>query len=192
MWGIGFLLCSSISENWHYLIFICGYIFLHQLIYLKEEKAKVIQTLLFVSGLNTLLQTWFGTRLPAVIGGSHTFVAPTISIILSGRWSDPDPISVCDLDPIVVWSFGLLACVTTLLHPISGCGTYAKCLMQLWYEHMLMLVKWEHMLSSYLQNLLNWVLFAWACGPGFNSVSFWYPRLVLHNFQGGSSVMNMQ
>ncbi|XP_075516063.1 nucleobase-ascorbate transporter 6-like [Primulina tabacum] len=59
----------------------------------NEEKAKVIQTLLFVAGLNTLLQTSFGTRLPAVMGGSYTFVAPTISIILSGRWSDPDPIS---------------------------------------------------------------------------------------------------
>lgn len=62
--------------------------------YLQEEKAKVIQTLLFVSGLNTLLQSLFGTRLPAVIGASYTFVAPTISIILSGRWSDPDPVSV--------------------------------------------------------------------------------------------------
>src|SRR5574340_663195 len=29
-----------------------------------EEKAKVIQTLLFVAGLNTLLQSLFGTRLP--------------------------------------------------------------------------------------------------------------------------------
>uniref|UniRef100_A0A7N1A6I7 Nucleobase-ascorbate transporter 6 n=1 Tax=Kalanchoe fedtschenkoi TaxID=63787 RepID=A0A7N1A6I7_KALFE len=61
----------------------------------NEEKALVIQTLLFVAGLNTLLQTFFGTRLPAVIGGSYTFVAPTISIILSSRFSDPD------IDPIV-------------------------------------------------------------------------------------------
>ncbi|GFS32644.1 xanthine/uracil permease family protein [Actinidia rufa] len=58
----------------------------------NEEKAKVVQTLLFVAGLNTLLQTTFGTRLPAVIGGSYTFVAATISIILSGRFDDPDPI----------------------------------------------------------------------------------------------------
>ncbi|KAG4932707.1 hypothetical protein JHK87_046709 [Glycine soja] len=59
----------------------------------NEEKAKVIQTLLFVAGINTLLQTLFGTRLPAVIGGSYTYVATTISIILSGRFSDePDPI----------------------------------------------------------------------------------------------------
>lgn len=54
----------------------------------QDEKARVIQTLLFVAGLNTLLQTSFGTRLPAVMGGSYTFVVPTISIILAGRYSD--------------------------------------------------------------------------------------------------------
>eukprot|EP00268_Persea_americana_P012081 TRINITY_DN1506_c0_g1_i4.p1 TRINITY_DN1506_c0_g1~~TRINITY_DN1506_c0_g1_i4.p1 ORF type:complete len:222 (+),score=29.14 TRINITY_DN1506_c0_g1_i4:1129-1794(+) len=54
----------------------------------NEEKARVIQTLLFVAGLNTFLQTLFGTRLPAVMGGSYTFVTPTISIILAGRYSD--------------------------------------------------------------------------------------------------------
>ncbi|XP_058115462.1 nucleobase-ascorbate transporter 6-like [Magnolia sinica] len=52
------------------------------------EKVRVIQTLLFVAGLNTLFQSLFGTRLPAVIGGSYTFVAPTISIILAGRYSN--------------------------------------------------------------------------------------------------------
>nr|GLL34290.1 nucleobase-ascorbate transporter 6-like [Ipomoea trifida] len=54
----------------------------------KEEKAKVIQTLLFVAGLNTLTQSLFGTRLPAVIGGSYTFVPASLSIILAGRYSD--------------------------------------------------------------------------------------------------------
>ncbi|XP_052185549.1 nucleobase-ascorbate transporter 7-like [Diospyros lotus] len=54
----------------------------------NEEKAKVIQTLLFVAGLNTFMQTLFGTRLPAVIGGSYTFVPTTLSIILAGRYSD--------------------------------------------------------------------------------------------------------
>lgn len=63
--------------------------------FLQEEKAKVIQTLLFVAGINTLLQTLFGTRLPAVIGGSYTFVPTTISIILAGRFSDvADPTEV--------------------------------------------------------------------------------------------------
>ncbi|KAJ8439504.1 hypothetical protein Cgig2_007021 [Carnegiea gigantea] len=53
----------------------------------NEEKAKMIQTLLFVAGLNTLLQSMFGTRLPAVIGGSYTYVPTTISIVLAGRYS---------------------------------------------------------------------------------------------------------
>ncbi|PSR84858.1 Nucleobase-ascorbate transporter like [Actinidia chinensis var. chinensis] len=54
----------------------------------NEEKAKVIQTLLFVAGLNTLMQTLFGTCLPAVIGGSYTFVPTTLSIVLAGRYND--------------------------------------------------------------------------------------------------------
>ncbi|PWZ58637.1 hypothetical protein Zm00014a_001040 [Zea mays] len=53
----------------------------------NEEKARVVQTLLFVAGINTLIQSFLGTRLPAVMGGSYTFVAPTISIILAGRYS---------------------------------------------------------------------------------------------------------
>ncbi|KAL2539520.1 Nucleobase-ascorbate transporter 6 [Abeliophyllum distichum] len=100
----------------------------------NEEKAKVIQTLLFVAGLNTLLQTWFGTRLPVVIGGSYTFVAPTISIILSGRWSDPDPISrfkkimrasqgaliVASTIQIVLGFSGLWRNITRFLTPLSA------------------------------------------------------------------------
>ncbi|GMH05520.1 hypothetical protein Nepgr_007360 [Nepenthes gracilis] len=46
-----------------------------------EDKAKVVQTLLFVQGINTLLQTLFGTRLPTVIGGSYAFMVPIISIL---------------------------------------------------------------------------------------------------------------
>ncbi|XP_027329987.1 nucleobase-ascorbate transporter 3 [Abrus precatorius] len=45
------------------------------------DKARVIQTLLFMSGVNTLLQTWFGSRLPTVMGGSVAFVLPVLSII---------------------------------------------------------------------------------------------------------------
>ncbi|XP_074577850.1 nucleobase-ascorbate transporter 2-like [Curcuma longa] len=46
-----------------------------------DDKARVVQTLLFVTGINTLVQTLFGTRLPTVIGGSYAFVVPIISII---------------------------------------------------------------------------------------------------------------
>lgn len=34
-----------------------------------------------MSGINTLLQTWFGSRLPVVMGGSLAFVLPVMSII---------------------------------------------------------------------------------------------------------------
>ncbi|XP_022134748.1 putative nucleobase-ascorbate transporter 10 isoform X2 [Momordica charantia] len=51
------------------------------------EKAKVIQNLLFVSGLNTLFQSLFGTRLPVVVTGSYSYVIPTISIVLAKRYA---------------------------------------------------------------------------------------------------------
>ncbi|GFZ12053.1 Xanthine/uracil permease family protein [Actinidia rufa] len=101
----------------------------------NEEKAKVIQTLLFVAGINTLLQTLFGTRLPAVIGGSYTFVAATISIILSSRFNDTaDPIErfkktmraiqgaliVASTLQIVLGFSGLWRNVTRFLSPLSA------------------------------------------------------------------------
>ncbi|WVZ19109.1 hypothetical protein V8G54_006431 [Vigna mungo] len=48
---------------------------------IQDDKVRVVQTLLFVEGINTLLQTLFGTRLPTVIGGSYAFMVPIISII---------------------------------------------------------------------------------------------------------------
>ncbi|GMP53879.1 hypothetical protein CsSME_00019211 [Camellia sinensis var. sinensis] len=45
------------------------------------DKARVIQTLLFVAGINTLLQALFGTRLPAVVGGSYAYAISILYII---------------------------------------------------------------------------------------------------------------
>lgn len=47
----------------------------------QGDKARVVQTLLFVAGINTLLQTLFGTRLPAIVGGSFTYIIPISYII---------------------------------------------------------------------------------------------------------------
>lgn len=56
------------------------------------DKARVIQTLLFVAGIKTLLQTLFGTRLPVIVGGSYAFVIPIFSIIGdSSLQRIPDP-----------------------------------------------------------------------------------------------------
>ncbi|CAM8979999.1 unnamed protein product [Rhodiola kirilowii] len=55
------------------------------------HKATVIQTLLFVSGINTLLQASFGSRLPSVVVGSHAYMVPVLSIIKRYRSiTDPD------------------------------------------------------------------------------------------------------
>ncbi|CAL4945189.1 unnamed protein product [Urochloa decumbens] len=101
----------------------------------NEEKARVIQTLLFVAGINTLIQTFLGTRLPAVIGGSYTFVAPTISIILAGRYSgiaDPHEkflrimrgtqgaLIVASTLQIILGFSGLWRIVVRLLSPLSA------------------------------------------------------------------------
>lgn len=101
----------------------------------NDEKAKVIQTLLFVAGINTLLQSLFGTRLPAVIEGSYTFVPTTISIILSSRFNDstdPDErfkrtmraiqgsLIVASTLQIVLGFSGLWRNVTRFLSPLSA------------------------------------------------------------------------
>lgn len=56
-------------------------VWLFVVVILQGDKVRVVQTLLFVEGINTLLQTLFGTRLPTVIGGSYAFMVPIISII---------------------------------------------------------------------------------------------------------------
>ncbi|KAH7866741.1 hypothetical protein Vadar_024342 [Vaccinium darrowii] len=149
----------------------------------NEEKAKVIQTLLFVAGLNTLLQTYFGTRLPAVIGGSYTFVAATISIILSGRFNDPDPIErfkqtmraiqgaliVASALQIVLGFSGLWRNVTRFLSPLSavplvalvGFGLYelgfpgvAKCI-EIGLPQLILLVFFSQYLAHVLKRGFN-------------------------------------
>lgn len=62
----------------------------------QGDKARVIQTLLFVAGINTLLQALFGTRLPAVVGGSFAYVIPIAYIVSDSslqRISDPQEVS---------------------------------------------------------------------------------------------------
>lgn len=58
----------------------------------------MIQNLLFVSGLNTLFQSLFGTRLPVVVTGSYSYVIPTISIVLAKRYAsfeNPHEVRLC-------------------------------------------------------------------------------------------------
>ncbi|OVA17856.1 Xanthine/uracil/vitamin C permease [Macleaya cordata] len=48
-----------------------------------EDTAMVVSTVLFVSGVTTLLHTFFGSRLPLIQGPSFIFLAPALAIINS-------------------------------------------------------------------------------------------------------------
>ncbi|KAG0616299.1 hypothetical protein M758_5G104600 [Ceratodon purpureus] len=56
------------------------------------DLARVVQSVLFVSAINTLLQTYFGARLPVVMGSSFYFLPMLLSIVNRGGIIDtPDP-----------------------------------------------------------------------------------------------------
>nr|CAD1841372.1 unnamed protein product [Ananas comosus var. bracteatus] len=70
----------------HYLVTLGSIVMLSTLIVPlmggnNGDKARVIQTFLFMSGVNTLLQTLIGTRLPTVMNASFAFIVPVMSII---------------------------------------------------------------------------------------------------------------
>lgn len=46
----------------------------------QEETATVISTMLLVSGITTILHSYFGTRLPLVQGSSFVYLAPALVI----------------------------------------------------------------------------------------------------------------
>ncbi|KAG0489669.1 hypothetical protein HPP92_006532, partial [Vanilla planifolia] len=49
----------------------------------SEDTAAVVSTVFFISGLTTLMHTFFGTRLPLVQGPSFVYLAPALAIINS-------------------------------------------------------------------------------------------------------------
>ncbi|OMO58364.1 Xanthine/uracil/vitamin C permease [Corchorus capsularis] len=48
-----------------------------------EDTANVVSTVLFVSGVTTLLHSFFGSRLPLIQGPSFVYLAPALAIINS-------------------------------------------------------------------------------------------------------------
>jgi nucleobase transporter 1/2 len=98
---IGVEYCLNSNPSWpeaiilgfqHYLVMLGTTVIIATIIVPQmgggnTEKAQVVQTLVFVAGLKTLLQTWFGTRLPVVIAPSFRFIIPSLYIILHNRYS---------------------------------------------------------------------------------------------------------
>ncbi|KAH9297656.1 hypothetical protein KI387_029338, partial [Taxus chinensis] len=51
-----------------------------------DDTARVISTMLLVSGVTTLLHSYFGSRLPLIQGGSFVYLAPALAIINSSEF----------------------------------------------------------------------------------------------------------
>ena len=50
---------------------------------MQVDTANVVSTVLFMSGVTTLLHTSFGSRLPLIQGPSFVYLAPALAIINS-------------------------------------------------------------------------------------------------------------
>ncbi|KAM7470510.1 hypothetical protein LguiA_008693 [Lonicera macranthoides] len=155
--------CANSNPSWaeaiilgfqHYLVMLGNTVIISTIIVPQmgggnAEKAQVQQTLLFVAGLNTLLQTWFGTRLPVVIGGSFRFLVPSLYIVLANRYSiyiNPKTrfletmrgiqgaLLIASVIPILAGFLGVWRIFMRLLSPLSavplvtlvGVGLYAQ------------------------------------------------------------------
>ncbi|XP_047336443.1 nucleobase-ascorbate transporter 6-like [Impatiens glandulifera] len=109
-------------------------IFVNQVGGSNFQKVKLIQTFMFVSGVSTLLQSSFGTRLPSVMRGSYSFLIPMASIIHSKRFescSNPEKrfesamrdvqgaLIISSCFQLVIGFLGLWRIVVRLLSPLS-------------------------------------------------------------------------
>lgn len=72
------------KECWRWSEFLCGVI-CFVCYFLQSDLARVVQSALFVSGINTLIQTFLGSRLPTVMGNSFYFLPVILSIVNSPR-----------------------------------------------------------------------------------------------------------
>jgi hypothetical protein len=88
---------------------------------LQGDLARVVQSALFVSAINTLVQTILGSRLPAAMGNSFYFLPITLSIVNAPRIvdiEDPHEVGVwpCFFFP-PPFLFSFLAHIPPYLHP---------------------------------------------------------------------------
>jgi len=61
--------------------------------FILTTRGTIISTMIFVTGLVTIFQATFGSRLPLVQGGTISFLVPTLAIFNLDKWRCPDDIS---------------------------------------------------------------------------------------------------
>ncbi|KAJ7529575.1 hypothetical protein O6H91_15G057500 [Diphasiastrum complanatum] len=103
-----------------------------------EDTARVVSTMLLVSGITTLLHSFFGSRLPLIQGASFVYLAPVLTIIFS-----PDFAAVSDnrfkhimkelqgaviissIFQVLVGYSGLMSILVRLINPVVVAPTVA-------------------------------------------------------------------
>ncbi|CAL4067194.1 unnamed protein product, partial [Meganyctiphanes norvegica] len=94
------------------------------------DRGNIASTIIFVSGLVTLLQTIFGIRLPIVQGGTHGFLGPILSILTLMPCPGEEQLEALDEDSRrEIWQERMRAvqgavCVAAILQVMVG-GTGA-------------------------------------------------------------------
>ncbi|XP_076653662.1 solute carrier family 23 member 1 [Halictus rubicundus] len=63
------------------------------------SRSYIISTMIFVTGLVTLIQTTVGCRLPLVQGGTISFLVPTLAILNLPQWKCPAPEVLSEMSP---------------------------------------------------------------------------------------------
>lgn len=72
----------------------------------QEETAAVISTMLLVSGVTTIMHSYFGSRLPLVQGSSFVYLAPALVIINSEEYRNlSENVSFCLLSLVLLTVF---------------------------------------------------------------------------------------
>ncbi|KAL2619830.1 hypothetical protein R1flu_000035 [Riccia fluitans] len=104
-----------------------------------EDVAKVISTMLLVSGISTLLHSFFGSRLPLIQGASFVYLAPALAIIyLPKNISRPanerfkhtmrdlqGAVIISSLFQLVVGYSGLMSILLRAINPVVVAPTVA-------------------------------------------------------------------
>lgn len=75
----------------------------------------VVSTVLFVSGVTTLLHTSFGSRLPLIQGPSFVFLAPALAIINSPEFQGLNGNVCCFAQILFSFNFQVSGCLFVLV-----------------------------------------------------------------------------
>ncbi|PIA54754.1 hypothetical protein AQUCO_00900971v1 [Aquilegia coerulea] len=103
-----------------------------------EDTAKVVSTVLLVSGVTTLLHSFFGSRLPLIQGPSFVFLAPALAIINSPEFQGQNDnnfehimkelqgaIIISSAFQAILGYSGLMSLILRLINPVVVAPTIA-------------------------------------------------------------------